>query len=415
MAIVAMTRTMACSFLPLGVTRHLYETRVAATLFILHGEDHSNPFDHSLTFDMRELHMRPRIVAILCVDADPDRPEHGGARYDCPDKLIWRQLPELASKITSLRKDVLQRFGVKLRVTWFIRADSQIRQIHGDAAWCCREFRDLWNDLAQAGDELAWHPHAWRWSNPSRCWYNETVDTGYILESYDLGFEAFGTEFGRSPAASRVGINFHNDATMVKLDELGVKVDLSGYPGLRLYYGRPEVGSPIPEGFDWRRTLPEAYHPARDDYQRPAEDGSLSILEIPITTWRRTPSSFDFWKGLLPLKIYDGAGYVRPAFKGWFIPNVWGAPNRFRLGISQVLSRAKRKGIAHYASSMHPDDISEANFLKLRGNLEYLIKATKEEAVNLSIATASQAREDFTNYQFAANNSSTSSVQSPNF
>lgn len=346
----------------------------------------------SRTFHARELNMSARIIAILCIDADPDRPEYGGMRYDCRDKLSWRQLPELATKIATLRASLFERFGVKLRLTWFIRADSQIREIHGNAAWSIKEFEGMWNELSRAGDELAWHPHAWRWSDARNCWYNETVDTAYMLESFDVGFEAFRKGIGRSPASSRVGINFHNNSTMGKLDSLGVKADLSGHPGLKLFYARPEVGGPVEEGFDWSRTNPEPYHPARDDYQRPSKDRSLNILEIPVTTWHKAPNSFDFWKGLVPIRLHGGIGYVRPAVKGWFIPSVWGLSPRFELGLTEVLRRAKKNGIAHYASSMHPDDISDASYHRLRSNLEYMIGVTDAKGINLDFVTASQAR-----------------------
>ena len=176
--------------------------------------------------------MGARIIVILCVDADPDRPEYGGMRYDCRDKLTWRKLAELFDKIAALRESVLARFGVKLRVTWFIRADSQIREVYGDAGWSIKEFGDMWRDLSRTGNELAWHPHAWRWSDTAKCWYNEIVDTEYILESFDVGFRAFQEGLGRSPGSCRVGVSFHQNVTMAKLDSLGVKVDLSANPGL---------------------------------------------------------------------------------------------------------------------------------------------------------------------------------------
>ena len=162
-----------------------------------------------------------------------------------------------------------------------------------------------------------------------------------------------------------------------------------------MYYARPEVGGAVEEGFDWSRTSPEPYHPARDDYQRPSENESLNILEIPITTWRRTPNSFEFWKGLLPIKMHGGVGYVRPIVKGWFIPSVWGIPHRFELGFSEVLGRAKKSGIAHYASVMHPDDISDVNYLRVRRNLEQMIRMTQKNEVDLEFVSATQARENF--------------------
>lgn len=336
------------------------------------------------------------IIAILCVDADPDRPEYGGVRYDCRDKLSWRQLPELASKIATLRKSLLEKFGVRLRVTWFIRADQQIKEIHGDAGWSIREFGDIWKDLSRAGDELAWHPHAWRWSDIRKCWYNETVDANYIVESYKAGFDAFREALRFSPAASRAGINFHNNRSMAELDALGVKLDLSAHPGLSLHYADPDLGDPIEEGFDWTRTPVEPYRPSRDDFQRPSEIGnSLKILEIPMTVWRRSPDSLDYWKGLLPVKIHNGFAAVRPAVKGWFIPNVWGDPFRFQLGLKDVFLRAESRVRTHYASYMHPDDISKTHYQRLTQNLEYMITAATAGDIELQFATATEAYQTF--------------------
>jgi len=45
---------------------------------------------------------------------------------------------------------------------------------------------------------------------------------------------------------------------------------------------------------------------------------------------------------------------------------------------------------------MHPDDISDANYPRLRSNLEYLIRVTKENDIGLDFASATQACENFT-------------------
>jgi hypothetical protein len=337
--------------------------------------------------------LHPRVIVILCVDADPDRPEHGGMRYDCPDRLTWEYLPKLVSKIGVLREDMSKR-GASLRLTWFIRADLQIRAIYGDAGWSVRQFENMWRDVSEAGDELAWHPHAWRWSDSRKCWYNETRDTNYIIASYEAGFEAFTRVLGFPPAASRAGINFHNDHSIAKLDEMGIKTDLSGHSGLAQYYTKRKVGNPIREGFDWSRAPIEPYHPSTDDYQRNSgSDKALKILEIPITIWRRSPNQFDYWRNLLPVRIRGGMRSVRPALRGWFIPNVWGDPFRFELGLQEVLDRAKSREKAHYASYMHPDDVSDANYQNFAQNLEYMIRTAERSNIDLEFATASQARE----------------------
>lgn len=336
--------------------------------------------------------MRPTVCVVLCVDADPDRPEYGGARYDCPDKLTWSWLSELASKIDRLRKNVWQTSGVRLLLTWFLRSDSQIRAIYGDAGWALKEFELVWKGISEAGDELGWHPHYWRWSESSKCWYNEIIDTDYMLESYDVGFTAFKDTMGFQPAACRTGINFHNNHTMMKLDDLGVKVDLSAHSGLTYYYSRPKVGGNVREGFDWGRAPLDPYHPSGEDYQsRSTSDRPLKILEVPMTVWCKTPSSFAFWKGLIPFRVGGKLRFVRPIMRGWFVANVWGDPYRFELGVEEVFKRAKAKGIAHYGSSLHPDDLTDLNYRRFAQNLDYLIRTAEAKNIELSFNTASQA------------------------
>jgi len=335
--------------------------------------------------------MTARVIIILCVDSDPDRPEFGGARYDSRENLTWRWLPELAHKIQGLRRELFDKFNVKLRITWFLRSDIQIKLIYGDAAAALKMFDSLWDELAREGDELGWHPHSWRWSEAGRCWYNETSDTGYMLDSYDVGFEAFKRTLGFAPFASRAGISFHTNATITKLDQLGVRADLSANPGLRYYYARPESGSPVREGFDWSRTAAGPYHPSRLDYQTSKKGESLDILEIPMTVFRRPLGTPGYWKGLIPFRIRGKLSVTRPNVKGWFIPKVWGSEVRFEIGMREVLARANRFGLAHYASYFHPDDLTDSNYQHMKNNLAQIIQTANEHNVDIEFATASQA------------------------
>jgi hypothetical protein len=340
--------------------------------------------------------MSPSVHVVLCIDADPDRPDYGGTRYDSLDKLTWKYLSELNSKIEKLQSNVSKAFDAKLLFTWFLRADSQIKLIYDDAAWSLKEFEPVWKEAAARGDELAWHPHAWRWSDTFNCWYNEITDDDYILNSYDEGFEAFKETMRVEPAACRTGINFHSNRTMAKLNDLGVKVDLSGQAGLDYSYSRPEEGAFLKEGFWWARTPPEPYHPSREDYQSPSTNGrSLAILEIPMTVWNKKPSSIAFWRGLVPISTIGDYGLVRPIMRGWFTADVWGDPYRFKLALSEVFRRAEEKGTAHYGSSLHPDDLTEVAYRRFNQNLDYLIRTAQSRKIELNFATASQAYDRF--------------------
>ena len=339
--------------------------------------------------------MSGRVIAILCIDADPDSPEHGGFRYDSPDKLAWNWLPELASKTMFLRKETVQKHGVTVCFSWFARADLQIREIYSDAGWSLRKFSHVWEELSAAGDEIAWHPHSWRWSDDARCWYNETSDSDYILDSLDVGFKAFEETFGAAPLACRTGINFHNNSSMRELDRLGIKTDLSCHPGLRFSYSKSKVGGRIREGMNWSRSPEDPYYPSRHDFQRPSQSDALRVLEIPITVWRRGPTNMGFWKGLSPIRNRNGLALARPAFKGWFLPSVCGEHFRFQTGVNEVFEKAKTKGLAHYASYLHSDDIANGGYSHLAENVEYLITAAKAHRIELEFTSATQAYETF--------------------
>jgi len=336
-----------------------------------------------------------RLLFLICVDSDPDRPEYGGARYDCPDKLAWRALPELAKKFSTLRSEFSSKLNSSLKFTWFMRSDLQIQKVYGDAAWCLKNFESMWKRLSDEGDELAWHPHAWYWNDSRKCWYNEISESENILKSYDVGFMAFKDKMGFSPAATRSGINFHNSRTLERLDELGIKADLSANPRLKLFYARPAVGGSMIEGYDWSRAPVDPYHPSRFDYQLPAGGNeALSLIEIPLTTWRKDFDDLEFWRGLIPVCFFNGTATTgRPIMKGWFVADVWGDPFRFELAFNHVLRKASKAELAHFASALHPDDITDRNYRRLRRNLSYAISAARQNGMELEFVTASEAHQ----------------------
>ena len=113
--------------------------------------------------------MADNLMVVLGCDCDPDRPRYGGPGYDDRHSALhWRGI----SEGTSLLRERLQKIegatGAEVKALFFLRSDTQIKEIHGMAAWPVLEYSDIWRQLESEGHELAWHPHLWRSLTPLR-------------------------------------------------------------------------------------------------------------------------------------------------------------------------------------------------------------------------------------------------------
>lgn len=224
---------------------------------------------------------------VLCCDVDHDVQGYNvsATSFDVyKERLGWKSIKNVPKikEICSLVKDC-ELNGAK--TTWFIRSDEQLKIIFDDYAYPLRNFPDLWRKLRYEGDELAWHPHLWRWSEEKRCWFQEVSDNEWINSCLENGHREF-LKVVNNLATVRMGWAFHNNFTMKKINSLGLLVDLSAAPGFRRR-GKPDVrGSYFLNEYDWLITPEKPYFPSKEDYRRPAKEGeqSLDVLEIPVTT-----------------------------------------------------------------------------------------------------------------------------------
>ncbi|MBI4831578.1 MAG: hypothetical protein HY801_08500 [Candidatus Lindowbacteria bacterium] len=233
--------------------------------------------------------MSEKLMVIVGCDCDPDRPRYGGARYDIQNvRQTWRGISEGIDLLRRALGRIADRAGVKPKVVFCLRADTQMKEIYGDAAWPISEYAELWRSLEQEGHELAWHPHLWRWSNEHACWYQETQDPQWIAECLETGHAAFTDRLGRRPTTCHMGWTFHNNGTMKKISDLGVKVDFSACPGVSFEGGPGDAGTIFDNRIDWAGTPMKCYKPLANDYRRGASSGEigLSVVEIPKFTTR---------------------------------------------------------------------------------------------------------------------------------
>ena len=343
-------------------------------------------------------------VVIGC-DCDPDRPQYGGTRYDTRAPLRWRGVREGIRRAREIADGVRDDFGNPARITWCVRSDLQMQEIYGDCAWAYSEFSDLWEHLARCGDEIAWHPHLWRWHEQEACWYQEIEDEDWIRRCLREGHRALSDRMGHAPTTSRMGWEFHNNVTMQQLNDLGIRVDFSAIPG-RYTAGRPDKwGSMFNCHVDWRGTPEYPYHPSVLDFRTRADGHgtALDVLELPMSVFRspllaagafaRRLANASGFKGLT--QVLRSAKSVQDPVKAY----VTTRPAIFARLVMAKIGEAKRLGHATLVTAFHADDmcIERDRFgliydaLHLGTNLEGMRTRTKQAGVALSFTTASVA------------------------
>jgi len=206
----------------------------------------------------------------LTIDTDPD-----GLNALHPDRgnLEFRGLaamPEFRAELDARRA---QFGGEPVPVTWFIRADGQLRRAFGDALYLVRRYEKLWQEVLVARDELAWHPHLYRSGGSD----GTEILTDPVEAAEEL--ERTWTELTASsffaPKAFRNGEGWHTRQTLAKVEQLGFAVDSTAIPGRTGPAGHP---------MDWIGAPNQPYYPDPADIRRSVP--RRGILELPMSTWR---------------------------------------------------------------------------------------------------------------------------------
>jgi hypothetical protein len=166
------------------------------------------------------------LYVAIGIDCDPDR-----ASY--PKHLTWRgveHLPEL--------------FEMKeLKWTLNIRADTQVRDYCGSAAYSFETHGPIWQAALQRGCALAWHLHYFDRRG------RQDISESSIEENIRVGSEALGRL-----DVIHMGWTFQNDFSIKCLYEAGVRIDYSPVPGMRSAGRGPGI-----DAYDWSHF---SYRPA---------------------------------------------------------------------------------------------------------------------------------------------------------
>lgn len=290
--------------------------------------------------------MAGTIHVIVACDADPDRPDYGGTRFNDSGPLVWNGMTEGVPKLLSVLEGVTDHRSRALPVIWCLRADSQIERCHGKVDWAIRQFADLSKRLEDAGHVIGWHPHHWRWSRTDRCFFQETKDRKWQISNLNLGHSAFKT----LPKFSRTGWYAMDDRTLCTLEELGVGMDLSAMPGMEHLGGPDKRGSHFVGQYDWSRCREIPYRPHPQDYQS-HQVREKGIVELPCTTVASRAINGVF---ALRYKMRGGPGGYTGQRVGL---NITAHPLLFSAVIRQVLGQAKAGRSTYFASYFHADEL----------------------------------------------------------
>jgi len=333
-----------------------------------------------------EKQLPKEIFVVIGCDTDPDRD------YFIPgtpsDTLSWRGMLEGIPRAKDKLETLTDSDGRPPVFTWLLRADHQIKQVHGSFNHILSTHRDFLLDVEKTGDELGWHPHFWCFDEKRRAWYQNHEDIDWQVSVLEQAHAAYCEVLPGRPKTVRMGWGYHNDRTCAALDRLGIEVEISGLPGLRV---RSEVtGSRLSNFYDWYSTPAEPFHPSTSDYRRPAKEGesSYSLLEVPNFVSRSR-----FWgmvSGVVmtrKMKNIRQIGYslAKPAY----MATVTVKPTLFAPMVSEMKRRLSRQDRVIYVTPLHPDELIDN--IHPAYSLQYMAQNIKS-ILNLADSLGAKAR-----------------------
>jgi hypothetical protein len=204
------------------------------------------------------------MLVVIGADVDPRLP---GMRR-LPDWDPWDSLERIPHLDTALGADLPP-------MTWLLRADDTIRHVTGAFDTCYVTRQDMWTRLRARGHELGWHFHHWTFGGTAGGFDS---DPAWLPEAHAALSQHFAL------GATRTGWDYCNSETMRRLAALGVTIDFSSLPGHLVWWSIDGERILV----DWHRAPAHPYRPSRDDYQRP---GTLPIWELPIASFRASPTA----------------------------------------------------------------------------------------------------------------------------
>ncbi len=218
--------------------------------------------------------LRKPLPLVVCVDVEPDERRPGDADSD------WAGFELLLDRVGELRDRVAELAAGPTALTWFVRADPQIEELHGDPAWALRRYRDRLVALRDAGDEIGVHAHAWR--RDGERWLVDHGDPKWVEHCFATAIAAYREVFGTVPPCARGGDRFLNERAVALLEQSGVLADVTVEPRMPSTAGIVAEEPTTGELPDYTSVPEVVYRPSTADFRR-AEGERRRLVMVPLT------------------------------------------------------------------------------------------------------------------------------------
>ncbi len=308
--------------------------------------------------------MKNKIPVILCIDVEPD-----GFFIDRNKPLPWKGYEGAYRYFSELRPKLEDITGSPAHFTWSYRFDPQVAETYGSPEWPVMNYPKFIEDFIKEGDEIALHPHAYRWEKKINNWIEDLGNQEWVNHCVEMGFDVFKRVLNRPCESFRFGAYWISTETINLAERLGVKFDLTVEPGFRLKKRdfHAELYSAGLPNFDHVPRKP--YHPLRTDFTKPDPTRNDGIWVIPMST------SFITYKfgrfETLYKQIFRGDELKpRPITLNWAR-----GVNSFRSVLENCLTSLKRP---YLLAVLRSEVCSESPFEpkqqeNMRRNVEYII------------------------------------------
>ncbi len=223
--------------------------------------------------------MENKIPIIMCIDIEPD-----GFFIDRNKPLPWKGYEGAHRYFSELRLKLEERTDSLVHFTWCYRLDPQVAETYGSADWPITNYPKFIEDFLKAGDEIALHPHAYRWEKKINNWIEDFGDQQWVNYCVEMGFGCYRKLFNRDCESFRFGAYWTSTETVNLAERLGAKFDLTVEPGFRLEKRdfHAELYSASLPNYD--HVPREPYHPTRTDFTKPDSNRRDGIWIIPMST-----------------------------------------------------------------------------------------------------------------------------------